>query len=427
VVAAAALMLCPAVAAAGARAATPAPDPGVVLAVRAAQVDAIERLADMVLAARLSAEKTVGDAVGPAGDGEIAIRVLLRSARMAAEPRVYSDGLAEVDLEIPLDSVVRQVRALGILGQTKTAGMPDLEHRAMDGYLRASGAGRAPADLPAEVIKRAEAARPEDLPEMFPLGWERVTPAGRVAAVRDARVRAYQAMAALIRDIHLGQTDKVGDLIGRVGPESTVFDSFIRALPVTGEPRLMPDRIAEETVTVPVRDLIRVLKDIRALRLGEARWSAEDIDQLSVRLKVERLTATGRGMPPPEESVPAQTPTAAGEAPMPEWAGQVLEARGTARFSDEVVSREDARVLAARSAKVRALSDIEKQIGAVKLDDGSTVRQRAAKDEVFRRDLKAFLSSAKTAAYRPTEDGKGWAVVLRLSLVRLYEVSRPRQ
>jgi hypothetical protein len=73
------------------------------------------------------------------------------------------------------------------------------------------------------------------------------------------------------------------------------------------------------------------------------------------------------------------------------------------------------------------VADLEKQVGAVTLADGRTVRQRSTKDEVFRRDVKTFLSGAKTTQYRPTEDGKGWEVTLRLPLIRLYEFSRPRE
>jgi hypothetical protein len=406
--------------------AKPAVSQQTLLAIRVAQADALDRLAGLVLGARASAAKTVGQAVGEGSDGEVAIRVLLRSARMASEPRVYSDGVAEVDLEIPLADVTRQLRDLGIAGAPRTPGAADLELRAIDGCLRASGAGRPPPDLPADVVKRVAAARPEDLPEMFPVGWEGVTAAGRVAAVREARRRAYLAMASLVRDIRLGQADKVADLAGRDSPESTTLDVFIRSLPVAGDPRLMPDRVAEVDVDVSVRDVIRILKDLRALRGGQARWTADDIDQISVRLKTQRLTVTGRGMPPPE-SVGPPPARVAGGAPLPDWATDVLEARGAARFSDEVTDREEARVLAARSAKVRALAELEKQVDAVALPGGRTVRERGLKDEVFRQDVKTLLSSAKPSQYRATDDGKGWEVVLRLPLLRLYEFSRPRE
>ena len=404
--------------------AKPGPDPQTVLAIRVAQVDALERLADLVLGARLSAEKTIRQTVEAESDGEIAIRMLLRSARMAAEPRVYSNGVAEVDLEMALDDVAGHIRALGILGASKASGLADLEYRAIDGYLRASGSGRPQPDVTPDVLKGVVAAKPEDLPEMFPVGWQRVTATGRLAAIREARRRAYGAMAALVREIHLGQTDKVADLVGRDAPAATMFDAFVRSLAVTGEPRLMPDRIAEVETAASVRDVIRLLKDIRTLRAGDGRWTADDIDQISVSLKTERLTVTGRGMPPPQE-VGAETPRVAGGAPLPDWATEVYEARATAQFSDEIEARPQARLLAARSAKVRAIADLEKQLGALKLADGRTLRERSTKDEVFRRDVKTFLSSAKTVLSRATQDEKAWEVVLRLPLIRLYEFSRP--
>ena len=412
-------------------AATPAkpdgctPDQARMLAIRAGQVDAVSRLTEMVLAARVSAVKTVGRALGPGSDKEILLRVFLRSAQMAGEPRVYSDGVAEVDVEAPVDAVVRKVAELYTPGEHETGELADLRYVAVDGYVRAGGRGRAPRDPSPEVLEHLESASLEDLPEMFPVGWERVTATGRVEAIRAARIGAYRAMAERLKGVYLGPTRKVGDLVGGSSASEAGFDAFVRSLPVAGPPRMMPDRIAEVTVAAMVPDLIRVLKDIRALRRAET-WTDDQLDRLSIRLKVRRLTATGRGMPPASEVRPADAAVVAGGAPLPDWAAEVVEARAEAPFSPDVADREEACVLAARSAKVRAISAVEKKVDAFTLNTGVTVRQRAAKDSRFRRDLKTFLSSVRIVTSRPTEDGNGWEVNLRLSLVRLYEFSLPR-
>jgi len=415
------------------------PDQSRALAVWAAQCDALGRLTEMVLGAKLASGKTVGEALGPGSDAEIALRLFLRSARPAAEPRVYSDGVVQMDIEVGMNSLVRCLRGLGALAppdagtastasaSSAAAALPALQSQAVDGYLRATGSGVAPRDLAPDAVRRAEAARPEEFPELFPLGWENVTAAGRVEAIRQARVRAYAAVGELIRDMRLSQTEKAGDAIAASTIAQVMVDSFVRSQPVEGEPRMMPDRIAEVDVAVSVRDLIRLLKDIRLLGGPAARWTEEQVDHLSVRLKTDRLTATGRGMPPPAEVRPAEPPRAAPGAPPPDWAGTTVEARATANVNEDVENPDEARLLAARLAKARALADIEKQVAQIKLDDGRTVRQRAGKDEVFLRDLKTFLSSARTVVYRPTGDGKAWEVVLKLPLLRLYECSRPRE
>jgi hypothetical protein len=407
-----------------------APDPAEqarTLAVRAAHVDALGRMTDLVLAAKLPSGKTVGQAVGAGTDAEIALRLVLRSARPASEPRVYSDGVAQVDIEAAADAIVRCLRDLGALGPTDPATLPDLQSQTIDGYLRATGSGVAPRDLAPEAVKRVLAARPEDLPEMFPAGWERVTAAGRVEAVRMARVRAYGAMTELVRGIRLSQADKAEDAIAGSPVAQAAVDSFVRSLPVVGQPRMMPDRIAEVEVAASVRDLIRLLKEIRSLGGAGARWTDEEIDQLSVRMKADRVTVLGRGTPPAADVMPLERRGTPAGAPPPDWANEVLDAQASAPFNDEIDNPDEARVLAARLAKARALADIERRVDDIKLDDGRTVRQRAGKDDVFRRDLKTFLSSARTAVYRSTEDKKGWEVVLKLPLLRLYEFSRPRE
>jgi len=401
------------------------PDQARLLAIRAAQVDAVNRLTETVLAARVSAVKTLGQAIGSGSDAEIALRVFLRSARRVGEPRVYSDGVAEVDVEVPVEAVVRRVAELYTPGEHETGELADLDYVAVDGYVRAGGRGRAPRHPSPEVLKRLEAVPLEDLPEMFPVGWERVTATGRVEAIRAARIAAYRAMGERLKAVYLGPTATVGDLVDGLSASEAIFDAFVRSLPVLGPPRMMPDRVAEVDVVARVPDLIRVLEDIRAVR-GSATLTDEQIDRVSIRLKVGRLTATGRGMPPASEIRPAEATAPRDRAPLPDWAAETVEAHGEASLSPDVKDREEARVLAARSAKVRALAAVEKKVDAVTLAGGVTVRERAAKDSRFRRDLKTFLSGVRVVTSRPTEDGKGWEVTLRLPLVRLYEFSLPR-
>jgi hypothetical protein len=201
----------------------------------------------------------------------------------------------------------------------------------------------------------------------------------------------------------------------------------MRSLPVAGATRMMPDRVAEVDVAVPVRDLIRVLKDVRAVAPADSRWPEDEVDQLSVNLKTDRLVATGHGMPPPDQVMPEEALPEAPAPPLPDWAAQVLEARGTAKPSEDIEDAAQAQLLAARAAKARAASGLERQLDAVRLEDGQTVRQRAAKDEVFRRDIRTLLESAKVARHQAIAEGRQWEVVLRLPLVRLWEFSRPRE
>ena len=178
-------------------------------------------------------------------------------------------------------------------------------------------------------------------------------------------------------------------------------------------------------MAVPVRDLIRVLKDVRAVIPTDSRWPEEQMEQLLVYLKTDRLVATGYGMPPPDQVRPEEALPEAPASPLPDWAAQVLESRGTAKPPEDIDDAAEAQLLAARAAKARAASDLERQLDAVRLEDGQTVRQRAAKDEVFRRDIRTLLESAKVAKHQAIADGKQWEVVLRLPLVRLWEFSRP--
>jgi len=400
------------------RAAAPAESPAArqALSFRAAQADGLRRLAARVESAHLAPDATVGEGLERGSEGWIALRLFLRSARPVGEPRYYSDGVTEVDLEVSLEAVVEEAKRLC----PDAAALDDLGAGAVDGSIRATGVGRAPEGVEAAVAAQVVATPADVLPEVYPLGWENVQPAGRLQAARHARIRAYQAMGARLRETRVTPALTVADVVGPEPAAQSRLDVFVRSLPLAGPPRLMPDGLCEVTVRAPVRDVIGALKEIRLLAGGGAPVEEEELDNLSVRLKTDHLEATGWGAPMAtllEAPAPSEAPA------LPDWAAGFLEASGVSRPPDEVGDRQQARVLALRSAKATALALLAKRLDAVGLDDGRTVRERAAKDPVFQRDVKTFLESAETVVSRDTEDGQ-CEVVVRLPLARLYGFSR---
>jgi len=390
-----------------------------ILSFRVAQVDALNRLADLVRAARLSENVTVAEALGRTAEGSIELRLSLRSARPVGEPRYYSDGVTEVDLEISVEALIRTVNTLCPHPESQPFALEDLRERAVDGRLRISGRGRAPEGLSPEAVGRIEAAPPDTLPEMFPVGWERVQASGRIQAARDARIRAYGAMRARLEAIRVTPAHTIGDLTGTDSARRARLDIFVRHLPPAGPPRMMPDGICEVQVAAPVPAVIEMLKEIRAMTPGDEGWREEDIDDLSVRLKTDCVTVTGCGVPASMFVHPAERTA---PAPLPDWAACVLEARGVARVLEQLEDEGQAHLLAARSAKARAATELAERLDRVTLDDGQTVRRRASKNPTFKENVRTFLRSAETALSRLTEDGR-WEVILRLPLVRLYEFS----
>ena len=403
----------------GARAAAPEESASVrqALSFRSAQADALRRLAERIESAHFAPEATVGDRLERGSDGWISLRLFLRSARPAGEPRYYSDGVTEVDLEMPLETVVEEVKKL--LHDT-AADLADLRAESVEGYLRATGVGRAPEDVAPAAVARVVATPTDVLPEVYPVGWENIQPAGRIQAARHARIRAYQAMGERIREARVTPALTVAAVVGTAPAAQARLDVFLRSLPLAGPPRMMPDGLCEVTVRAPVRDLIAALKEIRGVAAGGAEVREEELDGLSVRLKTDYLEATGCGA----AGAMFRKPSAPSEAPLlPDWAAGYLEAGAMSRPPEQIDDREQARVLALRSAKATALALLAKRLDAVGLDEGRTVRERAAKDPVFQQDVKTFLESAETVVSRETEDGQ-WEVVVRLPLVRLYEFSR---
>jgi len=395
------------------------------VALRAAEVEALDRMNTVIRESHLSQERTVGDALPFGSEADITLRAAVRVARIVGEPRRYSDGYTEVDIEIPMFSVVQWVADACAGGDRSKAALEDLKSQGQEGFLRVSGGARATEDTPPALAARLVATPTDVLPEMYPLGWHGVTAAGRVDAARTARIRAYQAMDARIRSLPLRPGHKVDDLVEASPAAKARLAMYVRSLALTGEPRLMPDRIAEVEIAADVRELIAVLKEMRDLGPADATSRTGEFERALMELKSDRLTAVGRGMPDASYLRPWRLEYTPDGTPLPDWAAKALEATGVAGLSPEVDDPAKARLLAARSAKARAVTELESVLQQVKLDDGRTVHERAAKDEAFRKDTEALLQSAKLVSTRVREDGK-WEVLMRLPLVRLYEFSRTK-
>lgn len=391
------------------------------LGMRAAQADALRRLTERILTARMPDGRTVDDALDPGGGEGIALRVALRTARVVGLPRTYSDGITEVDIEIALADVRREVARLVGGDADAPAFLADLADQAVGGVLRATGAGRPPEDVPPEVLRKVMKARREAFPEVFPLGWQSVDPSGRLQAARDARIRAYQDIASRVMAVSLSPAKTLGEELDGARAAEIRLDTFLRSLPVRGRPRFMPDRIAEIEVAAPVADLIETLKDLRPLLPAERRWPDAALDQVSVRLKTDELVVVGRGMPAAD--FVREGPVEERPASAPDWVDRILEARGEAGIPDDVEDGERARVLAARAAESEALKALARKVNALELPGGDTVGKRAADDEAFAKDRETFLRSARITQSRAL-DGDRWEVTLRLPLERLYELSR---
>ncbi|MFO8015453.1 MAG: hypothetical protein R6X20_19385 [Phycisphaerae bacterium] len=203
------------------------------LAVRMAQVDAVNRLTERVLGVELASGETVREALGPGSRNEIALRVFLRSARRVGPARVYSDGVAEVDVQVPVDPVAAKVADLTGRAPPEVP-IASLAVSPIEENLTASGRGTAPPGLSDEAVRRIASAPPDRLPDMYPAGWRRVTAAGRVLAARAARVAAYEALSDRLEGILLGRTETVAGLLAGSPSAKTAFESYARPPAATG-------------------------------------------------------------------------------------------------------------------------------------------------------------------------------------------------
>lgn len=188
-------------------------------AIRAARLDALRRLTEVVQRLRLTPDVTVRDLL-PAGEAVAAeLSAGLRGAREVGRPYLHDDApIAEVRMAIGVDAVIEAVRKLNAQGgNPRKLPLPELEaalRRALPREIEALGVGVPPRNL----LASDGAAPPLRLPPWATdaiqatgtgADVELSTPLGRLRAARAAESDARRRLADQIDTLELAPGRRV--------------------------------------------------------------------------------------------------------------------------------------------------------------------------------------------------------------------------
>ena len=200
------------------------------LTLRAAQVDAMRRLAEQVGDLRIDSRTVVRDFLAESNVMRTKFGVFLRAARQVGEPRWYSDGECDVDYEISVETVIAGLKYFALEygrgGRFSSERFDQIEEYTHRSKIQVTGRGAAavqpamrrpvPAPLPpriedwASAYERSTSRRPT--PD---LGWQRLPLERRPAPA--TRRPVEQAPGA---DLFVA-----GRSSGLLGPNRITFDN----------------------------------------------------------------------------------------------------------------------------------------------------------------------------------------------------------
>lgn len=393
------------------------------MAEQAARADAYRQLVAKACKLPLAGARTVGDLTAASASMVIGLRQLVARAQPVGEPRHYSNGHVEVDLDLPIGPLVEGLGRLAsgsLPTPIKASDMDALEKQAKVGGLRATGFGRPPTD--------DELTGPPGWPggrqagDLAPPGWANVTPAGFKAAQRAAELDAIDHLARKIAELKMERGGTVAALIAAAPTVDQGLRQRFKALRFT-KPEYLPEQICRLSVEVEIRDVVERLVQLLGPIDPKPQVSEADIKSIIRLARARRIRAAGYGLVP--SSALRKVRFAVVDVDEPAWSKEILRVTCQGIMPKFETVTDQAVEIATQDARIGAQLKLAEQIDLFELPGGVTVGAFLQRHEKLAEDILTFLGSARPT--KPVEVDKSRYQVkltLELPLRRLWLILR---
>ncbi|HOF18868.1 MAG TPA: hypothetical protein PK082_08150, partial [Phycisphaerae bacterium] len=206
------------------------------LALRAARVDGMRKLAERIRGLRITSETTVQDFVTESDTIETAMRAWLSGMREVGKPKYYEDGTCEVTMEVTLVDVVmtlKQIHNRYYKGSKfKANDFEQITVTNKEKIIRVTGQGAMRDDLEdkGELMDatKVEAGRLPMNDRARAYWMAHCTGRGRLMAERAARVDAMRRLAERIKGVVVSSNTTVRDFVAESDDINVNMETFLR-------------------------------------------------------------------------------------------------------------------------------------------------------------------------------------------------------
>jgi hypothetical protein len=398
------------------------------LAMRAAQADALRKLAEQVYGLRIDASTTVQDFVTQSDEIRTQVKAFLRGAKQVGEPRYYADGACDVDYEMTLQTVITELKRIcdGVVRNNKFRGnvFEQITQHTKLTVIRVTGSGapRAAAEEGAigDIVEGLAVGVARDkVTRAVPLGWENVTPQGRLMAMRGALVDGYRQIGERVLGVLVKSNTEVKDFVTENDFIQTAMSGTLQGVKVTGE-RFMSDMIAECDVQMTLETITTIVKRITDGKVKDGVFKGNVFEQAMQQANLTVITATGKSTPA-ARFIRGSTAVAPPPADVPDWTGQVLKATGACAVDQAMLKENEAQAWlnAERGATIDATRKAAEQLNGLRIDSRTLVKDFVTEHDSIKADMDTYVKGVRVVAKRRNEDGTA-EVDVELPLERLW-------
>ncbi len=388
------------------------------LALRAARVDGMRKLAERIRGLRITSETTVQDFVTESDTIETAMRAWLSGMREVGKPKYYEDGTCEVTMEVTLVDVVmtlKQIHNRYYKGSKfKANDFEQITVTNKEKIIRVTGQGAMRDDLEdkGELMDatKVEAGRLPMNDRARAYWMAHCTGRGRLMAERAARVDAMRRLAERIKGVVVSSNTTVRDFVAESDDINVNMETFLRGAREIGVRYHEDELIVEVEMQVKLATVLMDFKSWTDTHYKGDRVKIRQLEELIVKTKEDLIKETGMGIPPEKylKGVEGGALTVLAVAQQaPPWMNQKLRATGNAAIDTENANAAQAKLMAFRGAELDARRKLAEQINGLMITSNTSVNDFVTQNDEIRTAMLAFQQGAQVidSSKKMLEDG----------------------
>ncbi len=373
------------------------------LAMRAARVDAMRKLAERINGLVITSETTVKDFVATSDVIQSSMMSWLRGMKEVGEPVFTPDGICQVTLEVTVQEVVVELQRLHRQyykgNKIAIADFEKINVNTTEKVLRETGSG---APRP-EFDPRGELAPPtvtgNDI--MSKNAWAywmaHCTGQGRLMTARAARLDAYRKLGERINGLLITSDTTVKDFVATDDRIQTAMQTFLRGAKELGTRYHENELIAEVELQITVQELVATLERFRKEYYQGNRVAVQDIEKINTRIEEKDIREVGMGVPPDKylkDLGPEGAAAIAAAQQAINWP-PVATATGQAAIDTENTNAAQAKLMAMRGAELDARRKLGEKLDGLMISSNTTVKDFVALNDVIQTSMLTFQQGAR--------------------------------
>lgn len=401
------------------------------LAIRAARVDAMRKLAERIKGLNITSTTTVQDFVTTDDTIQTAMRTWLLGMKEEGKPR-FDGEVAEVTMAVTLRTVEQELKRIYTAhykgDQFKISDFSKMTETNRLDKITEVGQGAVPDEMvppPLQPTGPTAGGGMRRIPEYWK---QHCTGRGRLMAERAARVDAMRRLAERLRGVRITAQTTVQDFVAQSDDVNVDMRSFLRGAKEVGVRYHRDELIVEAELEVVLRTVMASFRSWADAHYRGDRVKLRQLEEYVEKVRYDKLRETGMGVPPERylKGYSSQQITvlqAAAGPNVPDWATSTLRVAGQGAIDMDNPNPAQAKLMAYRAAELDARRKLAERLNGLMITSDTSVQDFVAQSDDIQTRMLTFQQGAHVVdgSQRLMDDGTA-EVTVEIDLKPLWNV-----